>query len=162
MKKEEYIKQNEPFEFIGFKKLFKISEDVQVLIITLLFVITVYGYRVAIKATGKMDGYDPTVSMLFVPIYEKIIFRGIILKFFEERKNFWKAIVFSSILFSAWHFKNILWSDFSSVSSQMMYTGLIFGLITSWITLKTRSNWPAVIIHYLNSMPYEYLFLGLK
>jgi len=152
---------DKPFEFVYIKKIFHISESIQILIVTLLFLTTTYSYKIAIRVTSKMDGYDPNVSMLFVPIYEEVLFRGIVLKYFEKKYGFWKAVIFSSTLFSIWHFKNMLWLDWSNVYSQMIYTGLLFGPVVAWITLKTRSLWPAVIIHYLNNMPYEYLMQGL-
>ena len=52
--------------------------------------------------------------------------------------------------------REILFGDKKDLlSNQILYTALIFSPITAWITIKTRTVWPAVILHYLNNFPYE-------
>jgi membrane protease YdiL (CAAX protease family) len=145
------------FEFFEFKTFLAIPVLLQITLITVLYVVMTIGYFFSVRATGKMDGYPPSVSLLFVPIYEEAIFRGIILRFFEKKYGFWSAIALSSTLFAIWHLKNIFWLEPSQLIHQMVYTGLFFGPITAFITLKLRSIWPSVAIHYLNNMPYRFL-----
>ena len=54
-----------------------------------------------------MDGYAPSTSLLFVPIYEELLFRGVVLKYFESSYGWGRAILFTSALFGLWHLKNI-------------------------------------------------------
>ncbi len=146
------------FEFFEFRTFFGIPVLLQITLITVLYVAMTIGYFFSVKATGKMDGYPGSVSLLFVPIYEEAIFRGIILRFFEKKYGFWSAIALSSALFAIWHLKNIFWLQPFQLIHQMVYTGLFFGPVTAFITLKLRSIWPSVAIHYLNNMPYAFLF----
>ena len=120
------------------------------------------GYYFQVKATGKMDGYAPGVTLLFVPLYEELIFRGLLLKFFEKHYGMVKGIVFVSALFGLWHLKNIFWLEPSALQSQIVFTALIFSPITCWVTLKTRSVWPAVVIHYLNNFPIQAWIESIK
>lgn len=146
---------NDIFEFFQFKKVLKISPEVQMVAVVFLYVTMTLGYWFSVQQTGKMDGYAPGVSLLFVPMYEELLFRGLILKFFEKNYGAIKAIVFVSILFGLWHLKNIFWLDFNQLIRQIGFTALIFGPITCWVTIKTRSVWPSVIIHYINNFPIE-------
>jgi uncharacterized protein len=146
------------FEFFQFRSFLGVPVLLQITLIAILYVAITMGYFFSVKATGKMDGYPPSVSILFVPIYEEAIFRGVVLRFFEKKYGFWSAIALSSILFGIWHLKNIFWLEPSHLIHQMIYTGCVFGPVTAFITLKLRSIWPSVAIHYLNNMPYAFLF----
>ncbi len=143
------------FEFFQFRKFFGIGQGLQICFVSFLFLLMTLGYFLQVKQTGKMDGYTPGVSLLFVPLYEELIFRGILLKFFEKSYGAIKALVFVSILFGLWHLKNIFWLEQDALVSQIVYTSLFFSPITCWITLKTRSLWFAVMIHYLNNFPLD-------
>jgi membrane protease YdiL (CAAX protease family) len=147
------------FEFFQFRNFPGIPVLLQIALIAALYVAMTIGYFFSFKATGKMGDFPgPSVSLLFVPIYEEAIFRGIVLRFFEKKYGFWSAIVLTSVLFSIWHLKNIFWLEPFQLIHQMVYTGVIFGPVTAFITLKLRSIWPSVAIHYLNNMPYKFLF----
>jgi membrane protease YdiL (CAAX protease family) len=148
---------NDIFEFFEFRNYLGIPVLVQIFFIATLYIFMTFGYFLSLKATGKMDGYPGSVSLLFVPIYEEAIFRGIILRFFEKKYGFWSAIALSSVLFAVWHVKNIFWLEPHQLIRQMLYTGMVFGPVMAFITLKLRSIWPSVAIHYLNNMPYAFL-----
>lgn len=80
------------FEFFKFKKLGPLNQSFQIVVVLLSYVATVFAYWYQVKATGKMEGYTPGVSILFVPVYEEMIFRGVLLKFFESHYGKWIAI----------------------------------------------------------------------
>jgi membrane protease YdiL (CAAX protease family) len=93
------------FEFFQFRKIALLSPGAQITLISVLYVTMTLGYYFSVQSTGKMDGYSPNVSLLFVPIYEELIFRGLGLKCFENRYGTVRAIIFTSILFGLWHLK---------------------------------------------------------
>ncbi len=150
------------FEFFQFKSFFGFGKKSQIISISLLYALTTLGCYFDFKARGTMYGYAPSTSLLFVPIYEELIFRGFLLNFFERNYGFLRSIIAVSILFGLWHLKNIYWLNGQALTQQMLYTALIFSPITCWITLKTRSLWPAVIIHYINNFPFEPWLAYLK
>lgn len=143
------------FEYFRPRKVLGISGDLQLAIVALLYGLITWMYFLEYKETGKVAGYNPGVSLLFVPIYEEMIFRGIFLKYFKTQYGNLQSILIVSILFGLWHFKNIFWLSSDALISQIAYTSLIFSPILAWITIKTRSIWPAVILHYLNNIPWH-------
>lgn len=96
-----------PFEYFRIRPISKISVTPQILTIVLLYILTTLGCYFQVKSTGKMYGYAPGVSMLFVPIYEEMIFRGLLLRSFESLYRPISAIIFVSVLFALWVFKVI-------------------------------------------------------
>jgi len=52
------------------------------------------------------------------------------------------------------HLRNIYWLEPAALARSMAYTGLLLGPILGWVTLRTRSVWPAVCLHYVNNLVY--------
>ena len=109
--------------------------------------------KLCIMKTGLLFGKPNTfyLETLLSPIYEEIIFRGVVFGLLLRHYSLIKAIIFSSLLFGLWHLKNIFFVDTVELLKQICYTGLIFGPIMSWITYKTKTIWISSIIHYLNN-----------
>ena len=103
--------------------------------------------------TGKMLGGAPDVWILFVPITEEILFRGIVLGALEIADGPSRAVVVSSLLFGLWHLKNTFWMTDADLMRQIAYTTLFFGPVTAFLALRLRTIWPGVILHYLNNFP---------
>jgi membrane protease YdiL (CAAX protease family) len=135
------------------KKIGPVGPVIQIAIIVGLFLALIAKYYIAAKAAGNV-GPNSTfhVSLLFVPIYEELIFRGVLLGYFENMTSKLRAIVLVSVLFGIWHIKNIFWYDQSYVIHQVAYTTLIFSPIACLVALKFRSVWPCVILHYMNNL----------
>jgi membrane protease YdiL (CAAX protease family) len=97
----------------------------------------------------------PSVSGWFscIPsIFEEIIWRGIVLAAFLRIYSKPKAILFSSIAFGMLHFL-----DFINGHSMIYVLGAvvwatIIGLFYSYVTVKTNSLLPAIIVHYLGNL----------
>jgi len=96
----------------------------------------------------------PAFNALVCPIYEELIFRGWILGRLARARSPWRAIVVSSLLFGLLHLRNIFWTEPEPLLRSMLYTGLVFGPVAGWLTLRCRSVWPAVILHYANNLTY--------
>ena len=124
---------------------------VWVFIISLLFALTTIGHFLEFKAFGNMAGYPPSVSILFAPIYEEIIFRAVLLSTFTRLYGVFRAALITFLLFGLWHLKNIFWLDPRALIYQMGYTSLVFGPIAVWITWKAECVWPVVALHYINN-----------
>jgi membrane protease YdiL (CAAX protease family) len=57
-------------------------------------------------------------------------------------------------LFGLVHFRNIYWLEPARLLGLMLTTGLVLGPIFAYVTLRTRTVWPAVILHYVNNLTY--------
>lgn len=79
--------------------------------------------------------------VVFAPIVEEVLFRGIIMHGLMRNYRSWHAILLSGILFSVYHLNP--W--------QMSYT-FFLGLLLGWIMVKTRSLPFAILVHALNNL----------
>ncbi|MDA9129051.1 CPBP family intramembrane metalloprotease [Candidatus Gracilibacteria bacterium] len=151
------------------KPIGKLSKKGVFFIIVTLYLCSIAYYYWQFKTTGTIDGYplgNNIISLLFAPIYEEVLFRGIILigllKIFTKQSS---IILWSGILFGIWHLKNFpfLELDFSQngLYRQVIYTALL-GSFLSYLALKYKTIWIGVIIHYFNNIflaPVSLLFI---
>lgn len=144
--------EKENSNLFEFRTIRKFTPGFQIAFIALLYVATTIYAWFDVKQTGLMFGYPIHVSILFVPIYEELIFRGLILMGLSRLYSAKKAIIISSLLFGLWHLKNIFYLDTPHMIEQLIYTTFVFGPITAWLALKLRTLWPGVILHYLNNL----------
>jgi membrane protease YdiL (CAAX protease family) len=85
--------------------------------------------------------YSAVISiMIWGPIFEEILMRGIILEGFLDKYKPWKAIVASAVIFGAIHFNITQFINATLI-------GIIFGVIY----YKTRSLLLCIIGHMLNN-----------
>ncbi len=85
-------------------------------------------------------------------ILEEVAFRGVILAMFLRFYNQPKAILFSALGFGAIHLGNMLsGGDPIWVAGQVIWA-VILGLFYGYVTLKTNSLLPAMIVHYLGNL----------
>lgn len=131
-----------------------LSPSLQIILICLLFIATIFSQYREHKKTGKtLAGRFPTVTFFFFcPIYEEIIFRGFILFGLMNIYSTVTAIVISSFIFGLWHLKNIFVLSKKELILQMLYTGIVFGPITAFVTVFSGTIWLAVIIHFCNNL----------
>ncbi|WP_206244618.1 CPBP family intramembrane glutamic endopeptidase [Novosphingobium terrae] len=144
-----------PIELLKIRRIWVFTPLMQIIAVCLLYISTTLLFSRSFHLNGNMLGGPPDVWILFVPITEEILFRGFILGALEKAYGGIWAIVISSILFGLWHLKNTFWMTNGDLEYQMFYTAFIFGPITAAMTLKLRSIWPGVILHYLNNFPTE-------
>lgn len=89
--------------------------------------------------------YGFSISFLFVvvvvPIYEEVIFRGIILSSVSNKLGFWKANILQAVLFSVVHFNFGLF---------IMY--FFFGFYTGLIARSSKGLLVGIIFHAINNM----------
>ena len=142
------------FDYLKFKKVWFLSPLIQIILITLLYLIQTYTANISFHKTGLVFGYPyfSYITVIVAPIYEEIIFRGFIFHTFLSKHKPVAAIIFSSIFFGIWHFKNVFFLSQFLLIKQILYTGLIFGPVMAFSTYKTKSIWPGVILHYLNNI----------
>ena len=135
------------------KSLGIFTSTLQLISICLLFIsITFIQFNVH-KKSGKMFSYYPLNSfLLLAPIYEEIIFRGIIFGGLMSLYSPVLSLIISSFLFGLWHLKNIFILPKRLLMFQMAYTGIILGPVVGFITLETGTIWIGVIIHFLNNL----------
>lgn len=141
-----------PTEYLAFRKIGFLSPLAQGGIVVALGIFTLLLMHAGYTTKGMAFDYPFSIHILFVPIYEEIIFRGIMLAYLVRRTSIMKAVVITSILFALWHLKNMFVLIPELLLYQMAYVGIIVSPILSYITLKTKSIWIGVMLHYLNNL----------
>ena len=84
------------------------------------------------------------------PILEELLFRGIILEGFLRNYSPQKAIIWSAVLFGAFHLNP--WQAIGAI---------IFGLFVGWLYWKTNSLIPGIILHFVNNFLVFCLIFGV-
>lgn len=92
-----------------------------------------------------------TVNMLLVGANEEIwmrslILNGLVRKYGEGRRNAWKAIIVSALVFGAVHIPNILFVHPVTLAVQVVNAaagGVLFGVMY----LRSRNIWAGIFVH---------------
>jgi membrane protease YdiL (CAAX protease family) len=80
-------------------------------------------------------------AVIIGPLLEEIVFRGIILPAVSNRWNFVVGVILSTIIWSLLHLQlNVI-----------IFTS-IFGIVLSYIYLKSQSLWPSFLTHVLKNL----------
>ncbi len=124
-----------------------------VITITILFIVqTVVQYKV-FKTKGTLShGYPVNTFLMFTPIYEEIIFRGVLFFGLITTFGVLGSAVINAILFGLWHIRSIFFMSQKKVVIQILYTTFIIGPICLYATYTTGNIWFAVVIHYINNI----------
>jgi membrane protease YdiL (CAAX protease family) len=77
---------------------------------------------------------------IFAPIAEEVLFRGMILSELKGVHSIFVAVIVQAVLFGLFHMNAI----------QAIYA-TAFGLVLGFITVKTKSILPAILLHVLNN-----------
>lgn len=147
-------------KYLQFRRVGFFTPAMQIAWMLVCFVFLAILSKYSVEHTGLLFGRPKSsyFATLFAPVYEEMLFRGVILTVLLSRFKVWKAIVFSSLLFGLWHLKNLVFMDVPSVLHQVCYTGLVFGPLMAWVTYRTKTVWVAACIHYLNNAVMLYLY----
>lgn len=87
--------------------------------------------------------------IIFTPILEEMLFRGVLFRGLRERMSFWGSAVIVSILFAAAHAQWNVALDTFALSIALCY-----------LAEKSGSIYPSILLHALkNSLAFIYLFV---
>jgi membrane protease YdiL (CAAX protease family) len=147
--------------YFKLKKIGRFSPKAILGFLLFLYLLQITVGYIEFQNTGLLFGLPLKPILVLAPIYEELIFRGFILGAFMKVFSWKKAVIYSSLLFGLWHLKNIFYYEPQQVLTQVLYTGLFLGPILAGLTIKFKSIWPAVIVHYLNNIwsPISFLIL---
>ena len=123
---------------------FAISIAINVFIISKLFPHATQEQNVALNLESLKQYRFLLIlgSAIFVPIIEELIFRGIILQFFQQRFPFWIAAIGSSFIFGIAH----------TYSVGVMVGAFMMGMFMAVLYKKTNSIIPAILFHMMNNV----------
>jgi membrane protease YdiL (CAAX protease family) len=90
--------------------------------------------------------YIVTIAVIFAPVFEEILFRGLFYQSLKKRFGLWQAAIISSVLFSILHF---------NTAQFLPIFGL--GILLCFVFEYTGSLVPVIVLHIFNNA----FFLGL-
>ena len=141
--------------YFEFRRVSIVPAWLQAAAVAASFVATVLLTHAEYRRTGTVLGFPgPAFNVLVAPIYEELVFRGWILARLRRAGSAASAIAISSLLFGLLHLRNVYWLDAGDLARTMAYTGLALGPFLAYVTLRARTVWPAVVLHYLNNLGY--------
>lgn len=136
---------------------------IQVALISTTFSLTVYfRYRIRAKLPKTENQYIIHFQWLFAPIYEEVIFRGIVLGYLLNNMSLVAATIISSLAFGLWHLKNVFHKGPAYVTRQAIGAALFYGPLFALLAYLTSSIWPSVILHYINNLVFLILYSAGK
>ena len=101
--------------------------------------------------------FSITIDMLFSMLSalgEEIGWRGLFVPELAKMTSFTKTALISGIIWAAWHMPAIFLADLNDSGTPNLYVAAMFAVLIisisfpfAWLTLKSRSLWPAVLLH---------------
>ena len=89
-------------------------------------------------------------SVISIP--EEAVWRGVVLAVFLRSYDQRKTIIFSALVFGAMHIVTVFnWQSLIFAAGNVVWAAII-GLFYGYVTLKTDSLLPAMIVHYLGNL----------
>lgn len=89
-------------------------------------------------------------TILYAPIVEEIVFRGVFFRFFRSHLKFWQAALISGLTFG---FLHVMDSFFMGNYADLVYL-LSYGVIGIFLSLayeKSESIYGGMILHFINN-----------
>lgn len=80
-------------------------------------------------------------AVIIGPFVEEIVFRGVVYPAVSRRFNIYAGIIVNTVIWSALHFQ----------ANVIIFT-MIFGIILSYLYLKTKSLWPSYLTHVCKNL----------
>jgi membrane protease YdiL (CAAX protease family) len=91
---------------------------------------------------------------LIFSLGEEIGWRGLLVPELAKMTSFTKTAFISGVVWAAWHMPGIFLADLNSAGTPDWYAAAMFALMIiaisfpfAWLTLKSGSLWPAVLLH---------------
>ena len=94
-----------------------------------------------------------TIQGCFFALGEEIGWRGYLVPRLARVYGFDQTAIYSGLIWALWHYPLILFGGYSAGApawySILCFTALVVGIsyFYAWITLKSNSLWPAVLLH---------------
>jgi len=101
--------------------------------------------------------FSLTLDMVFPllsALGEEIGWRGLFVPELARTTNFTKTALISGVVWAAWHMPGIFLADLNDTGIPNLYAAIMFAVLIisisfpfAWLTLKSGSLWPAVLLH---------------
>lgn len=100
------------------------------------------------------------------PLGEEIGWRGFLVPELAKQMSFTKLSLLSGIIWAAWHSPVLLFADYNAGTNRWYALGcftvmvISSSFIAAWLTLKSKSLWPAALLHASHNQFVQGVFDG--
>jgi membrane protease YdiL (CAAX protease family) len=108
--------------------------------------------RSAFMLANELPPHSTSWLQSLPSIFEEITWRGVVLALFLRHYDQPKAILFSALAFGLMHTLNLLHGRPPVWTAGMVVWAAILGLFYGYVTVKTGSLLPAMLVHYLGNL----------
>ena len=90
---------------------------------------------------------------LVAALGEEIGWRGLLQPSLQQTEGFWRASLVTGFIWAAWHWHAIVYGDYNAggslFGSVVLFSAMIMlmSIGMAWLTLRSGSLWPAVVVH---------------
>jgi membrane protease YdiL (CAAX protease family) len=93
------------------------------------------------ESMQRTDVFSFLTIVILAPIFEEMLFRGVLLQGFLKNYSAKKSIIWSALIFGLVHLNP--WQGIA---------GILIGILIGWLYVKTKSLLPGMIIHFTNNL----------
>lgn len=108
----------------------------------------------AIAVYAVIKATKGVAEALLFSLGEEIGWRGLFVPELAKVTSFTKTALISGVVWAAWHMPVILFADYHDGSTPVTFAAICFAVMIigisfpfAWLTLKSRSLWPAILLH---------------
>jgi len=101
---------------------------------------------------NELPPRSPSWLISIPSFFEEVVWRGVILAAFLRVYDQRKAILFSALCFGLWHILSVIDGHPLVWTAGEVVSAAIVGLFYGYVTLKTGSLLPAMMVHYLGNL----------
>ncbi|MGH6728859.1 MAG: CPBP family intramembrane glutamic endopeptidase [Sphingomicrobium sp.] len=120
--------------------------------------------QAAVAGLAAMVGFG-LLTGLVAATGEEIGWRGLLVPELAKRMNFRALVIVSGLIWAAWHIPVMWLAGYSGQGTPFAYSLTCFvlmivalGGVMAWMTLKTRSFWPAALLHATHNLFVQTVF----
>ncbi len=165
-----YVRRRSAWEYLGLAARPNAGQWCLTLLTTVAYLAIVGTIDVTLggKSFTLFDASVATVlsvalSHLVSPVLEEILFRGLVLHELMGSCSFWRANLFASLLFVAFHWPYRLWTGGLTPELLITSVGLLaISLLLGWLYAVSDSLWPPITAHFAYNVVVSFLVLPAK
>ena len=124
----------------------------------------------ALAAAGGilMTGTLGMAASMSRALGEEIGWRGFMIWEIRKIMPFWAVGLLSGLIWSLWHWPGILFTDYNAGEGNQVLQMILFtlsvtpmGIVYAWITFRSKSLWPAAILHASHNLFLQRIYTPL-
>jgi len=127
------------------------------------------GHALAVSVIGYTILYCLLISIIggFFVLGEEIGWRGFLVPVLAQKTSFSKVALISGVTWAVWHYPLFFYAEYNTMTP--LWFGIpcttisIVGIsyVLAWFRLKSRSIWPAVLLHTSHNLFMQEIFTSL-